>query len=78
MTEGKAPPMLLWRITTIDAWQYYSPGDDLYLRFELKNETDQTGCDVTLPWTGTLITLMNALEAEVNRQMHYYLDGQND
>lgn len=78
MTNKKVPPELLWRITTIDAWQYHSPSDDLYLRFELKNETDHTSCDVTLPWTGTLITLMGAIEREVNQRMHYYMDGKDD
>ena len=65
---------MLWRIQLIDTYQYNSPSDDLYLRFELRNERNLTSMEVTLPWVGPLVDLMDALEREVREGIKQYLD----
>ena len=68
-------PRLTWRIRTIDTHQYAPIGDDLFIRFELRNDRDLTSLQVELPWTGRLIDLMNGLEVEVRKRIAFYLGG---
>ena len=67
--EKSFPDNLKWRVVAVDAWQYYQPSDDQYLRFELRNEEDMTSLEVVLPWTGKLTELMAELEAEVRKRI---------